>query len=69
MIIISNHVFTDKWKVAGWCVTCISNCVLGNASLNVIDSREILHCAVYLLTCLNSLPNTSSTLIRGNTVF
>lgn len=40
---MSNQVPTGKWNVGGWYVTCISNCVLGNSSLNAIDSWGIQH--------------------------
>lgn len=53
---MSNQVPSDKWIVAGWYVTCISNCVLGNASLNGIDSWGIQHYAVHQLGCLHTLP-------------
>lgn len=53
---MSNQVPADKWDVAGWYVTCISNCVLGNTSLNAIDSWGIQHYAVHQSSCLDTFP-------------
>lgn len=50
---MSNQVPTGKWNVAGWCVTCISNCVLGNSRLNGIDSWGIQHYAVHQPTIIS----------------
>lgn len=57
MIITSNQVPSGKWNVAGWYVTCISNCVLGNGSLNAIDSWGIQHYADHQPSCLHTLPS------------
>lgn len=57
---MSNQVPTDKWNVAGWYVTCISNCVLGNASLNVIDGWGIQHYAVHQPSCPHTLHTQAS---------